>query len=399
MPKLLNKLNLPRYSSAPASPAEADLYYNTSDDKIYVYTGAAWVEVGSGAGGSGVYYQSSAPVSPNDGDIWIDSDDEVASVTSITDSTSTTSSTVAASATAVKSAYDLAGTKVASVTGTSPISSSGGTTPAISIASASTSAAGAVQLEDSTSSTSTTKAATPNSVKSAYDLANGAIAKSLVDAKGDLIVASAADTVGRLAVGTNGYVLTADSAETAGVKWAAAASGGMTLIATATPSGATVVTFSSIATTYKHLLVTWANIYSDSTTNRWFIRLNNVSSGNLYPHYFARFDSGPVFADMNSGNADQIGGGTNNDSNPLPRADGGSNAQKNNGWLWLYNYASTSAEEKSFAYQGSGGVEATRHLITGTGAFRDTAAITRLDFVRTSTGTMTGGVIYLYGVS
>ncbi len=52
MPKLLSKVNLPRYSSAPSTPSEADLYYNTSDDKIYVYTGSAWVEVGGG-GGSG----------------------------------------------------------------------------------------------------------------------------------------------------------------------------------------------------------------------------------------------------------------------------------------------------------------------------------------------------------
>ena len=50
------------------------------------------------------------------------------------------------------------------------------------------------------------------------------IDKTLVDAKGDLIVASAADTVGRLAVGaTNGHVLTVDSAQSLGVKWAAAA--------------------------------------------------------------------------------------------------------------------------------------------------------------------------------
>jgi hypothetical protein len=54
------------------------------------------------------------------------------------------------------------------------------------------------------------------------------IPATLLDAKGDLIVASAADTAARLAVGgTNGHVLTVDSTETLGVKWAAAASGGV----------------------------------------------------------------------------------------------------------------------------------------------------------------------------
>jgi hypothetical protein len=45
------------------------------------------------------------------------------------------------------------------------------------------------------------------------------IPETLLDAKGDLIVASAADTAARLAVGTNGYVLAADSTESTGVKW------------------------------------------------------------------------------------------------------------------------------------------------------------------------------------
>jgi hypothetical protein len=45
------------------------------------------------------------------------------------------------------------------------------------------------------------------------------IQPSIVDAKGDLIAATAADAVGRLAVGTNGQQLVADSTASTGLKW------------------------------------------------------------------------------------------------------------------------------------------------------------------------------------
>jgi hypothetical protein len=48
---------------------------------------------------------------------------------------------------------------------------------------------------------------------------DSSISSTVVDAKGDLIVASADNTVVRLAVGSNNLVLVADSSTATGVKW------------------------------------------------------------------------------------------------------------------------------------------------------------------------------------
>jgi hypothetical protein len=52
----------------------------------------------------------------------------------------------------------------------------------------------------------------------AFSLAT-AIENTIIDVKGDLIAGTAADTVGRLAVGTNGYFLKANSATATGLEW------------------------------------------------------------------------------------------------------------------------------------------------------------------------------------
>ena len=91
-----------------------------------------------------------------------------------------------ATATGLEWGADYVGT-VTSVTGSGAISvTDGTTTPAISVASASTSVAGVVQLSDSTGTTSSVLAATPTAVKSAYDLAAAAMPKAGGTFTGDI---------------------------------------------------------------------------------------------------------------------------------------------------------------------------------------------------------------------
>ena len=64
-----------------------------------------------------------------------------------------------------------------------------------------------------------------------------AIPNSILDAKGDLIVASAADTPGKLTAGTNGYFLKANSGAALGLEWAAVPEPDLTSIEISTLMG------------------------------------------------------------------------------------------------------------------------------------------------------------------
>jgi hypothetical protein len=80
---------------------------------------------------------------------------------------------------------------------------------------------------------------------------SNAIQNAIVDAKGDIIAATAADTPARLAVGANNTVLTADSSTATGLKWAAPAAGGgkVLQVVAATYSTETTSTSSTFADT------------------------------------------------------------------------------------------------------------------------------------------------------
>jgi len=64
----------------------------------------------------------------------------------------------------------------------------------------------------------------------------GLLQNSLVDAQGDLLAASGDNTIARLAVGTDTYVLTADSGEATGLIWAAPTTGDISGVTTAANS-------------------------------------------------------------------------------------------------------------------------------------------------------------------
>ena len=106
------------------------------------------------------------------------------------------------------------------------------------------------------------------------------VPKTVVDAKGDIIAATAADTVSRLAVGANGTTLVADSSEATGLKWATPSSGAKTWQQSATGS----LTGSSITVsnlTGQDILVSWQDWSASVNSVQLRYRLNG-NSGSIY---------------------------------------------------------------------------------------------------------------------
>lgn len=163
---------------------------------------------------------------------------------------------------------------------------------------------------------------------------------------------------------------------------AAAASGGMTLISTTTLSG-TSVTLSSIPSTYKHLLVTFSNIQTNS--NYYFaVKPNNASNCD-----YQSWDMGNSTGTVSSYTGSAFSFNTNTAVNSSDFQCAGS--------LWIYDYASATLRKNlssSFGYRSPSSGRAAVNV----GLINTTSAISSLVF-DAGGNTFSAGTLLLYGVS
>lgn len=206
---------------------------------------------------------------------------------------------------------------------------------------------------------------------------------------GDTIYSSSGSTPARLGIGSTGQVLTVAG----GVpSWATASSGGgMTLLATITASAATSMSFTSISQSYKHLFMTWEGVFSSvNDTAYWGVRLNNDSGAN-YSYYGTTTTTNSVIGGVDFGNSATtapILGGANIVDPPY----------SNYGSMWIRDYTNTTlGTGLNWVAMATTNGTVPRQSVHNA-VYHDTAAISRIDFIRNSTQTVTG-TIRLYGVS
>lgn len=200
--------------------------------------------------------------------------------------------------------------------------------------------------------------------------------------KGDLFTFSTLDA--RLGVGANGTVLTADSAETTGLKWAAPASGGMTSLASGSMSGTAAINLTSISGAYNTLIVFMYGVNTNG--NGQLLRLN-ADTGSNYQGFLTRFYNNAVNSGAYSSSYIHCAGDTtpDNDASGIVRIE-------------IPMYAQTSGKKivNVLSYfVTNGGFKTTAnasYAYTGT-----TAAITQVNLL-TGGGNWTAGNYVLYGV-
>jgi hypothetical protein len=276
---------------------------------------------------------------------------------------------------------------ITGITATTPLTG-GGSSGAITVGiqDALTTQKGAVQLSDSTSTTSSILAATPTAVKSAYDLAAAAIPKSTVTTNGDVIYATGSSAVTRLGIGSAGQVLTV----AAGVpSWATAAGGGMTSIASGSLSGSSLALI-SIVGTYKNLVLVLRN-YTTGTDFDLNCKINSLVTAGDYSYnlWESATTNGSAAASATYYNSTVFG--LNNSL--IDNTDG-----DNSLVLTVNDYADTTANKIMTGFQSYKRSTGQKTVLQSFGSVNTTAAVTAITLTP-SAGTWTAGTYTLYGVN
>ena len=208
-----------------------------------------------------------------------------------------------------------------------------------------------------------------------------AIQNSIVDAKGDIITATADNTPARLAVGvTNGMTLQVDSTASTGLKWATPASGGgWTTLETITLSG-TSVTTSATLSGYKQIVLQLSN-GAASVNASMRLRVNGITTS-----YYGVAQSGGGTA-LNTLIISNTGG-IDLDNNPLQT---GTNA---NIQFTFPNYDVSGTSKVCFW---NGWALNVAHF--GTAMTNGlTAAMTSITYTTVAATATLSGTLYVYGV-
>jgi hypothetical protein len=227
------------------------------------------------------------------------------------------------------------------------------------------------------------------------------IPASAFTAKGALLVGTGTSTYTAQTVGSNGQVLTANSAQADGVEWTTPSSGGEVLISETTASAISSLSLSSIPGTYKHLRLDWTGIQHSATGSQFDGRINNDSGANYSLASLAYYNSA-----WNLGSADNYTSVANFESDAAIFGSSCTSTTNSNlaqGSLTILNYASTSrwkqffVENSSFRTAGAG-IRNPRTF----GIYRSLSAVTSIDIFRIA-GTATfsnvsNTSIRLYGI-
>jgi hypothetical protein len=207
-----------------------------------------------------------------------------------------------------------------------------------------------------------------------------AIQNAIVDAKGDLIAATAADTPARLAVGTNGQVLTADSTAATGLAWTTLGSG-LTLVKSQTIGTAvsSVTVTSAFSSTYDNYLILVSGGVGSADANI-ALTLGSASSGYKYGGLYVLYTGTTVTGEASNGAAN------------FPRAARGT-TKSIDGEIELKNPFNT---KRTTAQWRISSAEDGQLWAVGGGVLDDATSYTAFTLTPAS-GTLTGGTIRVYG--